>query len=59
MCAIKEALEKLQLPRNKACRVILEGQKRDHIVDMHKDLNILLLDPRRELHLEMSQKLLS
>ena len=51
MSATRESMNKLQLVRNKALRVILQAGPRDHITDMHRDLHLLMLEKRRELHL--------
>ena len=53
VCANKDSLVKPQLVQNKACRIILMAQSRDHIDDMYEDLNILNLHQRRELHLAL------
>ena len=50
MTAIKESLHKLQLLQNHACRVILLCNWETHIIDMHTDLGLLMLDERRNLH---------
>ena len=51
MSATKESLNKLQLVQNKGCRAILGAAARDHIDEMHRDLRLLKLEDRRNLHL--------
>ncbi len=50
MTATKESLQKLQLLQNHACRVMLLCDREAHILDMHTNLGLLLLDERRNLH---------
>ena len=51
MCSTKERLHKLQLIQNIACRIILWVSKDKHVNDMHRELNLLNLDTRRDMHL--------
>ena len=54
MVATKEVLQKLQLIQNVACRVILRADNRDNVQDMHKQLGLLDLATRREMHLSFT-----
>ena len=54
MIATKETLRKLQLIQNVACRVILKADNRDSVHGMHKQLGLLELDDRREMHLSFT-----
>ena len=53
MCANKNTLNKLQLVQNIGCRTILLSDKRAHIDDMHKQLRLMPLDERRNIHLSL------
>ena len=53
MCANKDTLGKLQLVQNIGCRTILLADKRRHIADMHKELKLMPLSDRRDLHLSL------
>ena len=50
--ATSEMTNKLQLVQNSACRVVLLCGKRDSTDKMHKDLNLLRLKDRRQMHLQ-------
>ena len=52
MSANKETLAKLQLVQNKACRLILRAHRRTSTDDMHSNLRLMRLEPRREFHLQ-------
>ena len=51
MTATKECLKKLQLLQNVCCRIILLAENRTHLLDMHKDLQLMFLEDRRNIHL--------
>ncbi len=50
MTASMETLNRLQLLQNHACRTMLMANREAHIADMHKDLGLLTLTERRQLH---------
>ena len=52
MSANKETLSKLQLVQNKACRLILRVHRLTSTDEMHQNLNLMRLEPRREFHLQ-------
>ena len=52
MSANKETLAKLQVVQNKACRLILRARRLTSTDEMHKNLNLMRLEPRREFHLQ-------
>ncbi len=52
MSANEETLTKLQLIRNKACHLILRAHERTSTDEMHKTLNLMHLEPRREFYLQ-------
>ncbi len=54
MVATKESLKKLQLVQNVACRVILRADNRDSTSEMHKELGLLDLETRRNMHLSFT-----
>ncbi len=51
MATTKNVLNKLQQIQNVCCRIILRTNKRTPITEMHKELNLLKLELRREQHL--------
>ena len=51
MTASKEALKKLQLLQNVCCRIVLMAENRAHLIDMHKELGLMFLEDRRNVHL--------
>ncbi len=52
MSANKETLTKLQFVQNKACRLIVRAHRLTSTEDMHRDLRLMILEPRREFHLQ-------
>ncbi len=52
-CTTQANLNKLQLIQNSACRTVLRCSKREPRDNMHKELGLLKLNERRELHLSM------
>ncbi len=52
MSANKESLAKLQLVQNKACRLVLRAHRLTSTDEMHKELQLMRLEPRREFHLQ-------
>ena len=52
--ATKEELEKLQLIQNMACRVILKAGNRESVANMCKELGLLDLEMRRNMHLSFT-----
>ncbi len=50
-CATQEALNKLQIVQNRACRVILREGKQANVDNMHRRLKLLKLVDCRELHM--------
>ncbi len=46
------SLAKVQRIQNSACRIVLFADKRTHIVDLHRELNLLELHMRRKFHLD-------
>ena len=54
MTATKTSLNDLQKIQNICCRVILLANKRTHISDMHKSLQLIPLSDRRDLHLSQT-----
>ena len=51
MTATQEALKKLQLLQNVCCRIILRVENRTHLMEMHKDSELMFLEDRRRIHL--------
>ena len=51
MTSTKNSLDKLQKIQNIACWLILKADKRESTARMHKTLNFLKLDKRRNIHL--------
>ncbi len=54
MTASKTSLNDLQKVQNICCRIILLANRRTHIADMHKQLQLIPLSDRRELHLSQT-----
>ena len=50
MTATNEAMNKLQLVQNVACRTLLLADKYAHVDEMHQELGLLPLNCRRKLH---------
>ena len=53
MTATETSLRRLQLLQNSACRAMLLSAKDAHISDMHRELGLLYLNARRNLHFSL------
>ncbi len=46
-------LQKLQFIQNSVCRMLLLAPHDTHVVDMHRDLNLMYLDTQRKIHMQL------